>query len=254
MLKNRLIPCLLIKDGRCVKGVNFSHGFRDTGYPVTAAKIYDAQGADELLFLDIMANREGRCISAELVSKVAESCFVPLTVGGGITSLEQIKLLLKAGADKVSINTYAVENPGFITAASNLFGRQCVVVSIDVKLNNGKYEVFTHSGTKPTGLDPSAFSKEMVKMGAGELLVTSVDNEGTMKGYDLPIIRQIADSVDVPVIASGGAGTLQHLVDAIKKGHADSVCASSIFHFTDQSVIKARGYMKEAGINVRTVF
>jgi cyclase len=252
MLKARIIPSLLLREGRCVKGVQFQN-FRDTGNPVTAAKIYDAQGADELLFLDITASTEKRKILFDVVTRTAEECFMPLCVGGGIRTVEDIRKLLLSGADKVSINTAAVERPEFINEAAEVFGNQCIVASIDVRKQDGKYEVYSHCGTTATGLDAVKWAKEAVAQGAGELLVTSIDREGTRKGYDLELISSIADAVEVPVIASGGVGTLQDLVDGIKKGHASAVCAASIFHFTDQNIIKARTYMKQAGIDVRSM-
>ena len=253
MLKVRLIPSLLLREGRCVKGVNFTD-FRDTGNPVTAAKIYDAQGADELLFLDITASTEKRNILFDIVARTADECFMPLCVGGGIRTIDDIRKLLVVGADKVSINTAAVDKPEFINEAAEVFGNQCIVVATDVKRHeNGEYEVYTNCGTKATGLNPMEWAVESVKQGAGELLLTSIDLEGTRKGYDLGLIRKISDSVEVPVIASGGVGSLQDLVDGIVKGHASAVSAASIFHFTDQSIIKARTYMKEAGLDVRSM-
>jgi cyclase len=253
MLKVRLIPSLLLREGRCVKGVNFTN-FRDTGNPVTAAKIYDAQGADELLFLDITASTEKRNILFDIIARTADECFMPLCVGGGIRTIDDIRKLLVVGADKVSINTAAVDKPEFINEAAEVFGNQCIIVAIDVKKHeNGGYEVYTNCGTKATGLNPMEWAVESVKQGAGELLLTSIDLEGTRKGYDLELIRKISDSVEVPVIASGGVGSLQDLVDGIIKGHASAVSAASIFHFTDQSIIKARTYMKEAGLDVRSM-
>jgi len=253
MLKTRLIPSLLLHEGRCVKGVRFG-SFRDTGNPVTAAKIYDAQGADELLFLDITASTQKRDILFDIVARTAEACFMPLCVGGGIRSIEDIRKLLLVGADKVSINTAAVVKPQFINESAEVFGNQCIVVAMDVKKNEeGEYEVFTNCGTKSSGLKPVEWAKQAVEFGAGELLVTSIDREGTREGYDLDLIRKVADSVEVPVIASGGAGSLQDLVDGIVKGHASAVSAASIFHFTDQSIIKARTFMKESGLDVRSM-
>ncbi|MFH1394333.1 MAG: glycosyl amidation-associated protein WbuZ [Candidatus Micrarchaeota archaeon] len=252
MLKARIIPSLLLKEGRCVKGVQFCD-FRDTGNPVTAAKIYDAQGADELLFLDITASLEKRSVLFDVISRTAAECFMPLCVGGGIRSIEDIRKLLLAGADKVSINTIALENPDFINEAAEIFGNQCIVVSIDARKHDGRYEVFSHCGTKPTRHEPVEWAKEAVAKGAGELLVTSIDREGTRKGYDLDLIRSVADAVDVPVIASGGVGSLRDFADGINKGHASAVSAASIFHFTDQSIIKARTFMKQAGIDVRSM-
>ncbi|MBU1165628.1 imidazole glycerol phosphate synthase subunit HisF [Candidatus Micrarchaeota archaeon] len=261
MLKIRIIPSLLLKEGRCVKGIRFT-SFRDTGNPVTAARIYDAQGADELLFIDILASKENRKTLFDIVSRTAEECFMPLCVGGGIKDTDDIRKLLLAGADKISINTAAIENPKFINKAAEIFGNQCIVVSIDVKKSgagqhsvigsDSEYEVFSHCGTKPTGLDPVQWAKQVVEQGAGEILLTSIDQEGTRTGYDLDLLKAVADAVEVPVIASGGVGSLQDFVDGIKKGHASAVSAGSIFHFTDQSIIKARTYLAEAGINVRS--
>ncbi len=252
MLKTRLIPSLLLKNGRCVKGRNFTN-FRDTGNPLTAARVYDAQGADELIFLDITASSENRNILFGLVEKTASNCFMPLTVGGGIRNVNDIRKCLQAGADKTSINTAAVENPNFITEGAKIFGDQCMVISIDVRGDGKKekYEVYTHAGSEATGLNPVEWAKKAEKLGAGEILITSIDREGTMTGYDLNLVRSIVDSVKIPVIAQGGVGTLQHLVEGVTIGHASAVSAASIFHFTDQSVIKARAYMKEAGLNVR---
>ncbi len=253
MLKKRLVPILLLKEGRCVKGVKFKD-FRDTGYPLTAARVYDSQGVDELVFLDITANRENRSTLFDIVSRTAEECFMPLTVGGGVRTLEDIRYLLKAGADKVSINTAAVENPEFIREASNKFGRANIVVSIDAKkVGPQKYEVYTHSGKKPTGIDTLSWAEHMADYGAGEILLTSIDKEGTMEGYDLDLIRMVTDRMTVPVIANGGAGTLQHLVEGITLGCASAVAAASIFHFTDQSPIKAKAYMNVKGVNIRMI-
>lgn len=251
MVKKRIIPCLLLKQGRCVKGVNFTN-HRDVGYPVTNAKIYEAQGADELIFLDITASTEGRDILLDIVSKTADECFMPLTVGGGIKDLEDINSLLRAGADKITINTTAVENPKFITQAAERFGQQCIVVSIDYKKNDaGKLELFTRSGTKPTGLDPVEWAAKAAQLGAGEILLTNIDQEGTRTGYDLETIRQVADKLDIPVIASGGVGTMEDLKKGIVEGHASAVSLASILHFTNQSVIKARDYLDTVGVDVR---
>lgn len=251
MLKKRLIPCLLLKNGRCVKGVQFKN-FRDTGNPVTAARIYENQGADELIFLDITATVERREPYYKLIQNVADQCFMPITFGGGIREVEHIRKFLLAGADKVSINSAAVEKPELIREGARIFGKQCIIVSIDAKKTDRGYEVYTHSGTRATGLDVFEWAKKAAELGAGELLITSIDNEGTRKGYDLEVIRKVSDSVGIPVIASGGAGTLQHLVDGITIGGASAVSAASIFHFTDQSPIKAKAFMKTAGIDVRT--
>jgi cyclase len=232
-----------------VKGVRFGD-YRDVGHPVTTAKVYDAQGADELLFLDITATREDRPVLLDVVSQTANECFMPLTVGGGVRHLDDVRALLLAGADKVAINSQAVSRPQLIREAADRFGSQCVVVAIDVK---GSLEgvVWTHGGHQPTTLRPLDWARRVVEMGAGELLVTSIDREGTRTGYDLPLVRAIADAVPVPVIASGGVGKLDHLVEGVRAGHASAVSAASIFHFTDQSVIKARSYMRQAGLEMR---
>lgn len=250
MLKNRIIPILLLKNGRCVKGKQFKD-YRDTGAPVTAAKIYDAQRVDELVFLDIMASLEERDTLLNIVTETAEGCFMPLTVGGGIKSIEDIKVLLTAGADKVSINTAAVENPGFISSASKYFGSANIVVAIDYRTVGKKREVFTHGGTKPAGKDPLEWAKESVSLGAGEIIITSIDREGTMTGYDLEFAALASKSLSVPVILHGGAGTLEHLKEGITIGRASGIAAASIFHFTDQNPIKVRLYLKDSGINVR---
>jgi cyclase len=251
VLKRRIIPKLLLKDGRNVKGVKFEK-LRDTGSPVTNARIYDAQGADELVFLDIAASKDKRGLLFDVIAKTAEEVFMPFCVGGGVKSLDDVKECLRAGADKVSINTAAVETPELVTRGAERFGVQCMVVSIDYKTNaDGKPEVFTHGGTVATGLDPVEHAVRMAEIGAGELLVTSIDRDGTMEGYDLEILKRIVDRVKVPVIAAGGAGSLQHLVDAVKIADVSAVAVGSLFHFTDQSPIKARTFMKVAGIDVR---
>ena len=251
MLKTRLIPVLLLRGGRMVKTKQFNH-IREVGFPVTAAKIYDAQGADELVFLDIDASAEKRKFILEIITEVAEACFMPLTVGGGVQTLEDIRKLLSAGADKVCINTAAIENPEFIKKAAERFGDQCIVVSIDAKKNErGEYEVFACRGTRPTGLNPIDWARRAESLNAGEIIITSIDREGMMGGYDLELIKSVAEAVSIPVIAHGGAGTLQDLVDAVQKSKASAVAAASIFHFTDQSPIKARRFMKEAGLHVR---
>jgi imidazole glycerol-phosphate synthase subunit HisF len=250
-LKKRLIPALLLKEGRCVKGRQFGD-FRDTGNPLTAARVYDAQGADELVFLDITATAEARETTLDIVRHVAEECFMPLCVGGGIRTVEDVRLLLGNGADKVSINTAAVERPQFIEEAARRFGDQAVVLSVDIRrAPNGRPEVFTHAGRRATGLDPVAWARRAVDFGAGEIFLTSIDREGTMEGYDLELVRSVADAVTVPVIAHGGCGTLQHLVEAVTEGHADAVSCAAMLHFTDQSVIKARAHMKTYGVDVR---
>jgi cyclase len=248
--KVRLVPILLLKSGRCMKGRNFA-SLRDTGNPVTAAKVYDAQRVDELVFLDIAANEENRQILFDVVQGVAEQCFMPLTVGGGVRTLEDMRRLLQTGADKVAFNTAAVERPALVEEAARTFGSANVVVSIDARRAGGRHEVWTHSGRQATGLEAVTWARRMAEAGAGEILVTSIDREGTMTGYDLELVSAVADAVAVPVIANGGAGTLQHLVEAVTIGHASAVAASSIFHFTDQSPIKARSYMRGAGLHVR---
>lgn len=251
MLKTRVIPCLLLKDGRCVKGVQFAN-HRDVGHPVTNAKIYEAQGADELIFLDITASSENRDILLEIVRETARECFMPLTVGGGIKDNEDIFSVLRSGADKVSINTQAVRDPFFITAAARRFGKQCLVISIDYKRNEkGELEVFTQSSRKATGLDPIEWAKKAADLGAGEILLTNIDHEGMRTGYDLEVLRKVADAVDIPVIVNGGAGSMEDLEKAIIKGHASAVSLGSILHFTNQSVIKARDYLDTHGISVR---
>lgn len=251
MLKRRIIPKLLLKDGRNVKGVKFVK-LRDTGHPVTNARIYDAQGADELVFLDITASKDNRTILFDIIASAAEEVFMPFCVGGGVRTVDDVRELLRAGADKVSINSAAVETPELITRGAERFGVQCMVVSIDYQTNaDGKPEVFTHGGTVATGLDPVEHAVEMAKRGAGELLVTSIDRDGTMAGYDIEVLKRIVDRVKIPVIASGGAGTLQHLADAVKQADVSAVAVGSLFHFTDQSPIKARSFMKVAGIPVR---
>lgn len=251
MLKARVIPCLDVKDGRVVKGVNFVD-LRDAGDPVEAAKAYDAAGADELCFLDITATHEGRGTMLDVVKRTAECCFMPLTVGGGVRTLDDIRNLLLAGADKVSINSAAVANPDFVKQAAEKFGSQCIVVSIDGKETApGKFEIFTHGGRKETGIDAVAFAKQVTALGAGELMLTSMDRDGTGKGFNLDFTRSIADAVSIPVIASGGVGTLDHLVDGIRKGHATAVLAASIFHFGTFTIAQAKQAMADAGIAVR---
>ncbi len=255
MLKFRLIPCLDVKDGRVVKGVKFLD-LRDAGDPVEAAKAYDAAGADELCFLDITASHEDRGILLDVVQRTAEACFMPLTVGGGVRTVEDIRRLLLAGADKVSVNTAAVKNPQFVREAAEKFGDQCIVVAIDAKRvsaedERARWEIFTHGGRTATGIDAVAFAHKVASLGAGELLVTSMDRDGTKAGYDLPLIREISDSVTVPVIASGGVGSLDHLVEGIRDGHASAVLAASIFHFGTYSIAEAKAYMAEAGLRMR---
>jgi len=251
MLKARIIPCLDVKDGRVVKGVNFVD-LRDAGDPVEQARIYDRAGADELCFLDITASHEKRDIILDAVRRTAEVCFMPLTVGGGVRSLEDIRRLLLAGADKVSINTAAVKDPDFVRAAAEKFGSQCIVVAIDAKRDGqGGFAVFTHGGRNPAGLEAVAWARRMVDCGAGEILLTSMDRDGTRAGYDIALTRAVADAIPVPVIASGGVGTLAHLVEGIRDGHATAVLAASIFHFGERSIAEAKAYMAEHGIPVR---
>jgi cyclase len=251
MLKARLIPCLDVKDGRVVKGVNFVN-LRDAGDPVEIAKAYDAAGADELCFLDITATHENRGIILDVVQRTAEACFMPLTVGGGVRKLDDIRTLLLAGADKVSINSAAVANRDFVRHAAEKFGSQCVVVAIDAKsVAPGRWEIFTHGGRRPTGIDAVAFAREVVSLGAGELLLTSMDRDGTGQGFDIALTRCIADAVSVPVIASGGVGHLDHLVEGIRDGHAAAVLAASIFHFGTYSIGEAKRHLSANGIPMR---
>jgi len=250
-LKARIIPCLDVKDGRVVKGVNFVD-LRDAGDPVEAAIAYDAAGADELCFLDIAASHEGRDTIFEVVARTAEHCFMPVTVGGGVRSNDDIRKLLLSGADKVSINSAAVADPDFVARAADKFGDQCIVVSVDAKaVAPGRWEIFTHGGRKATGIDAVDFAVGAVERGAGELLVTSMDRDGTRSGFDIELTRAIADAVEVPVIASGGVGTLDHLVEGIKEGHATAVLAASIFHFGTFTIGEAKAHMAAAGIPMR---
>jgi cyclase len=251
MLKVRVIPCLDVKEGRVVKGVNFVD-LRDAGDPVKAARAYDAAGADELCFLDIAASRENRGTLLDLARRTAEQCFMPLTVGGGVRGPEDVRALLLAGADKASFNTAAVADPDAVSAAADKFGNQCIVVAIDARaVAPGRWEVFTHGGTRATGIDAVAFAREMERRGAGEILLTSMDRDGTRAGYDLALTRAVADAVAIPVIASGGVGSLQHLVEGVTQGHASAVLAASIFHFGAHSVAEAKAAMAAAGIPVR---
>jgi cyclase len=251
MLKMRVIPCLDVKDGRVVKGVNFVD-LRDAGDPVEAARAYDAAGADELCFLDITATHENRGVLFDVVKRTAEACFMPLTVGGGVRTLDDIRNLLLSGADKVSINSAAVANRQFVKEAATKFGSQCIVVAIDAKETAaGKFEIFTHGGRKETGINAVEFAKEVAALGAGEILLTSMDRDGTGKGFNLALTRAVADAVSIPVIASGGVGTLDHLVEGIREGHATAVLAASIFHFGTFTIGQAKAHMAAAGIPMR---
>ena len=255
MFKVRVIPCLDVKDGRVVKGVNFVD-LRDAGDPVEAAIAYDAAGADELTFLDITATHENRGIMLDVVRRTAEACFMPVTVGGGVRKVDDIKTLLRAGADKVSINSAAVSRREFVKEAAEKFGEQCIVVAIDAKRvkragGSDRWEIFTHGGRNATGIDAIEYAQEVVALGAGEILLTSMDRDGTRQGFDLPLTRQIADSVPVPVIASGGVGNLDHLVDGVREGHATGVLAASIFHFGEFTIRQAKDHMVRAGLPMR---
>ena len=255
MLKARVIPCLDVKDGRVVKGVQFGN-LVDAGDPVEAAIAYDAAGADELCFLDITASHEDRGILLDVVRRTAEACFMPLTVGGGVRTVEDIRALLLAGADKVSIMTAAVQDRDFVRRAAEKFGTQCIVVAVDAKKVSvegepDRWEVFTHGGRRATGIDACAYARDVAELGAGEILLTSMDRDGTKIGYDIALTRAIADSVSVPVIASGGVGTLEHLVAGIKEGHASAVLAASIFHFGEFTIGEAKARMRDAGLPMR---
>ncbi|MBM3568938.1 MAG: imidazole glycerol phosphate synthase subunit HisF [Alphaproteobacteria bacterium] len=250
MLTTRIIPCLDVKDGRVVKGVNFVD-LRDAGDPVEQARIYDRAGADELCFLDIAASSDARATIYDVVERTAAACFMPLTVGGGVRAVEDVRRLLLAGADKVSINTAAVQRPELVREAATKFGAQCIVVAIDAKRSGDRFEVFTHGGRKATGLDAVAWARRMQEYGAGEILLTSMDRDGTKDGYDLPLTRAVADALTIPVIASGGCGTLDHMVAAVKDGHASAVLAASIFHFGTYSIADAKRHLAAAGIPIR---
>ena len=251
MLKIRIIPCHDVKDGRVVKGVNFID-LKDAGDPVEQAMLYDAAGADELCFLDIAASHENRGILLDVVRRTASVCFMPLTVGGGVRTLDDIRALLLAGADKVSVNTEAVRRPEFVREAAEKFGSQCIVAAIDAKqVSPGKFEVFTHGGRNATGLDAVTHAKKLVEFGAGEILLTSMDRDGTRIGYDLPLTRAIADAVTVPVIASGGVGGLDDLVAGVREGHASAVLAASIFHYGEATIAQAKEKLREFGLAVR---
>ncbi|HEY8118338.1 MAG TPA: imidazole glycerol phosphate synthase subunit HisF [Methylophilaceae bacterium] len=249
-LAKRIIPCLDVTDGRVVKGVNFLE-LRDAGDPVEIAKRYDDQGADELTFLDITASSDNRGLILGIIEQVASQVFIPLTVGGGVREVEDVRRLLNAGADKVSINTSAVLNPQLVADAAGRFGSQCIVVAIDAKQVDDHWEVFTHGGRKATGIDAIEWARKMVSLGAGELLVTSMDRDGTKTGFNLPLNRAISDAVDVPIIASGGVGNLVHLVEGVQEGGADAVLAASIFHYGEYTVRQAKEYMRDHGIEVR---
>lgn len=250
-LAKRIIPCLDVDQGRVVKGVNFV-GIRDAGDPVEIAKRYNDQGADELTFLDITASHEDRGTTVNMVEAIAENIFIPLTVGGGIREIADVRRMLNAGADKVSINSAAVFNPDFVKAASDKFGAQCIVVAIDAKqVSDSRWEIYTHGGRKPTGIDAVEWAIKMAEYGAGEILLTSMDRDGAKNGFDLGVTRAVSDAVNIPVIASGGVGNLDHLVEGVLKGHADAVLAASIFHFGEYTIQQAKERMRAAGIEVR---
>ena len=253
MLTARVIPCLDVKDGRVVKGINFVD-LRDAGDPVEQARVYDKAGADELCFLDITASHERRDIMLDVVRQTAEECFMPLTVGGGVRSTEDIRILLAAGADKVAMNTAAVDDPELVRAGAEKFGSQCIVVAVDAKRDGqGGFQVFTHGGREATGLDALDWVKRLAALGAGEILLTSMDRDGTRAGYDVELTRAVADSLIIPVIASGGVGVLDHLVEGVRDGHASAVLAASIFHFGEHTIAEAKAHMAAAGVPVRPV-
>jgi len=251
MLAKRIIPCLDVTGGRVVKGINFVR-LRDAGDPVECARAYDAQGADELVFLDITASSDERAIMLDVVARTAEEVFIPLTVGGGTRTVDDIRALLNAGADKVSINTAAVKDPELVHRASGRVGAQCIVVAIDAKRRDGGWEVYTHGGRRPTGLDALEWAVRVERLGAGEILLTSMDCDGTKDGYDVALTRAVAEAIGIPVIASGGAGTLEHLREALVEGKADAVLAASIFHYGEFTVGEAKEYLRQHGIEVRT--
>ena len=253
MLKVRVIPCLDVKDGRVVKGVNFT-ALRDAGDPVEQARAYDDAGADELMFLDITASSDGRAAMYEVIARTAEACFMPLSVGGGVRTVEDARRLLRSGADKVSINTAAVQNPDVLAACADAFGTQCVVAAVDVRqVAADRWEVFTHGGRRETGLDALDYAHIAVAKGAGEILLTSMDRDGVKGGYDVALLRRFSEAVSIPVIASGGAGSAQHLVEAVRDGGASAVLAASIFHFGEVSIAAAKTAMAQAGLPVRTI-
>jgi len=251
MLKIRIIPCLDVKNGRIVKGVNFKN-LKDAGDPVLTAQIYDELGADEICFLDIAATLENRDVTLDLVRKTSEKCFIPITVGGGIRTIEDIRHLLLNGADKVSFNSAAIRDPDIISTAANKFGSQCIVVAIDAKkTKNDKWEIFSHGGTKETGIEAISFAKDMQERGAGEILLTSMDKDGTKDGYDIELTKLISDSLNIPIIASGGAGKLEHFKNVLEKGKASAILAASIFHFGEISIKQVKSYLRREGIPVR---
>ena len=251
MLKIRIIPCLDVKNGRIVKGVNFKN-LKDAGDPVLTAQVYDELGADEICFLDIAATLENRDVTLDLVRKTSEKCFIPITVGGGIRTIEDIRHLLLNGADKVSFNSAAIRDPDIISTAANKFGSQCIVVAIDAKkTKNDKWEIFSHGGTKETGIEAVSFAKDMQERGAGEILLTSMDKDGTKDGYDIELTKLISDSLNIPVIASGGAGKLEHFKSVLEKGKASAILAASIFHFGEISIKQVKSYLRSEGIPVR---
>ena len=251
MLSVRIIPCLDVDNGRVVKGVRFVD-IVDAGDPVESAKAYEAQGADELVFLDITASSDGRSIMLDVVKRTASECFMPLTVGGGLRTIEDIREMLVAGADKISLNTSAVKEPDLVAKAASRFGRQCIVVAIDAKSSGDSWEVYTHGGRNATGIDAVEWAQRVVALGAGEILLTSMDSDGTKDGYDIKLTRAISDGVSVPVIASGGAGNIEHMVDVVEKGHASAVLAASVFHFGTFTIPEVKAKMKKAGVAVRT--